>query len=107
MLVNLQNISPLSENVISFLTSISENKKVEKMIVFGSRAYQDHEKYSDLDIAIEAPELTNLEWLKLKEFAIYDLDAFIHVSLVNYTKTPESLKTRINQTGKIIYDRQS
>ena len=45
------------------------------------------------------------EWLKLKEFAIYDLNSFIKVSLVFYSNNPDNLKDRINKTGKIIYER--
>ena len=107
MLQNLENISPLSENVIIFLSTISKNESVERMIVFGSRAFGDYEKYSDLDLAIDAPNMTRFEWLKLKEFAIYNLNSFIKVSLVHYSTNPINLKKRINQTGKIIYARQS
>lgn len=107
MLHNLENISPLTENVITFLSTISQNENVERIIVFGSRAFGDYERYSDLDLAIDAPNMTKLEWLKLKEYAIYDLNAFIRVSLVHYSSNPTNLKKRIIQTGKIIYARQS
>ena len=105
MLKNLENISPLSETVISFLENISINKKVNKIVVFGSRAFGDFEKYSDLDLAIDAPSMIKYEWLKLKEFAIYDLNSFITVSLVFYSNNPDNLKDRLNKTGKIIYER--
>jgi predicted nucleotidyltransferase len=105
MLRNLEHISPLSDTVISFLAKIAKNDSVCKIIVFGSRALGDYEKYSDLDLAIDAPSMTKYEWLKLKEFAIYDLNAFIKVSLVHYSSNPDKLKNRINQTGKIIYER--
>jgi uncharacterized protein len=107
MLQNLESISPLSENELNFLASISKTESVERIIVFGSRAFGDYEKYSDLDLAIDAPNMTRLDWLKLKEFAIYDLNSFIKVSLVHYSTNPINLKKRINQTGKIIYARQS
>lgn len=107
MLQNLENISPLSENVITFLSTISQNENVDRIIVFGSRAFGDYERYSDLDLAIDAPNMTKLEWLKLKEYAIYDLNAFIKVSLVHFSSNPAKLKSRITQTGKIIYARQS
>lgn len=107
MLKNLDQISPLSEIIISFLYTISKQESVEKIIVFGSRAFNDYEKYSDLDLAVDAPSMTKYEWQKLKEFAIYELNSFIKVSLVHYSTNPEKLKERINQTGKIIYERQS
>ena len=105
MLRNLEHISPLSETVVSFLATISRQQSVNKIIVFGSRAIGDYEKYSDLDLAIDAPTMTKYEWLKLKEIAIYDLNSFIKVSLVFYSTNPEKLKERINQTGKVIYER--
>ena len=105
MLKNLERISPLSDTVLEFLTTISKKGNVDKIIIFGSRAFGDFEKYSDLDLAIDAPEMTKLEWLKLKEYAIYDLNSFIKVSLVHYSTNPQKLKERINQTGKIIYER--
>ncbi len=105
MLRNIEHISPLSDTIISFLLAISKKNSVNRIIVFGSRALGDYEKYSDLDLAIDAPEMTKHEWLKLKEFAIYDLNAFIKVSLVYYSTNPDKLKDRINQTGKIIYER--
>lgn len=104
MLQNLEHISPLSDTIISFLTTIARQGSVNKIIVFGSRALGDYEKYSDLDLAVDAPEMTKYEWLKLKEFAIYDLNTFIKVSLVHYSTNPDKLKNRINQTGKIIYE---
>ncbi|MFH6964694.1 nucleotidyltransferase family protein [Flavobacterium plurextorum] len=105
MLKNLDQISPLSESIISFLSTISKQEGVEKIVVFGSRAFNDFEKYSDLDLAVDAPTMTKYEWQKLKEFAIYELNSFIKVSLVHYSTNPEKLKERINQTGKIIYER--
>ena len=105
MLQNLNQISPLSVNVIEFILTIAKMEKVEKIMVFGSRAFGDFEKYSDLDIAIDAPNMTKFEWLKLKEYAIYDLDVFIKVSLVHYSSNPHKLKERINLTGKVIYAR--
>ncbi|HLP53982.1 MAG TPA: nucleotidyltransferase domain-containing protein [Fluviicola sp.] len=107
MLRNLEIISPLSETVVAFLANIAKQESVSKIIVFGSRALGDFEKYSDLDLAVDAPTMTKFEWLKLKEFAIYDLNSFIKISLVHYSTNPDNLKERINQTGTIIYARQS
>jgi predicted nucleotidyltransferase len=107
LLKNLDLISPISSPIVIFLENIAKQKSVCKIIIFGSRALGDFEKYSDIDIAVDAPEMTKHEWLKLKEYAIYDLNSFIKVSLVNYATNPVKLKERINQTGKIIYERQS
>lgn len=105
MLKNLENISPLSKNIITFLETVTRSESVKRIIIFGSRSLGDYEDYSDVDIAIDAPHMSKQEWLKLKEFAIYDLNSFIKVSLVFYSTNPKKLKERINETGKIIYER--
>jgi predicted nucleotidyltransferase len=64
MLQNLDKISPLKEEVINFLASLTRVNEVDKMIVFGSRALGDYETYSDLDLAIDAPTMSKFEWLK-------------------------------------------
>jgi predicted nucleotidyltransferase len=107
MLQNLEHISPLTKEILDFLTRISENDHVERIIVFGSRALGDYETYSDLDLAVDAPNITKYEWLKLREFATYDLKSLIRISLVHYSTNPHKLRERINHTGKIIYARQS
>ena len=107
MIENLDKISPLPNEIISFLYDIAANDKVDRIIVFGSRAFGDFETYSDLDLAIDAPRLKKQEWLKLKEFVTYDLRTVLRISLVYYSTNPKKLKERINQTGKIIYARQS
>ncbi len=107
MLQNLENISPLSDEIILFLTDITSNENIDRIIVFGSRAFGDYEPYSDLDLAIDAPKLKKYEWLKLKEFVTYDLRTILRISLVQYSSNPQKLKDRITQTGKIIYARQS
>ncbi len=105
MLKNLKNISPLAVEIISFLNNIILNNKIERIIVCGSRAFGDFEQYSDLDLAIDAPNITKYEWLKLKEFVTYELRTVVRVSLVHYSSNPQKLKERIIITRKIIYAR--
>lgn len=100
---DLHKISPLSEEVVSFLVSMAKNRNVNKIIVFGSRAFGDYETYSDLDLAVDAPTIAKTEWLKLKEYVTYDLRASIKISLVHYSTNPVKLKDRITQTGIVIY----
>jgi len=103
MLKNLDHISPLPEEITSFLHDIALNDRIERIIVFGSRASGDYEPYSDIDLAIDAPQMLKYEWLKLKEYVTYDLRTVLRISLVNYSTNPMKLKERINKTGKILY----
>lgn len=95
MLKNLNNISPLTDEIISFLMDLAANGKVDKIIVFGSRALGDYESYSDLDLAIDAPTMEEHEWLKLREQVIYDLNAYLRISIVDYSTNPLKLKQNI------------
>jgi predicted nucleotidyltransferase len=82
---------------------LTENRLVERLIVFGSRANDDYETYSDLDLAVDSPLLTKKEWLDLKEFAYYDVRTLLQISLVHFNTNPERLQKQILKTGKIIY----
>jgi predicted nucleotidyltransferase len=101
---NLDKVSPLAHDVLDFLSLLASHKHVERLIVFGSRANGDFEVYSDLDLAVDAPALPWLDWLKMKEYAVYDLNTFIAISLVHYATNPQKLKNRITNTGIIIYE---
>lgn len=100
---NLDKASPLSQEVVCFLNSLSENRYVNRLIIFGSRAIGDFELYSDLDLAIDAPRIPRFDWLKLREYTTYDLRAFIKISLVHFSTNPKKLRERIVKTGLIIY----
>jgi len=103
MLRNLDQISPLPDEIISFLNDVTLNKDIERILVFGSRAHDDYETYSDIDLAIDAPNISKIEWLKLREYVTYDLRTVLKISLVHYSTNPINLKERIINTGKEIY----
>jgi len=107
MLKNIDKISVLPYHVVRFLEIVALDGNVDRIIIFGSRAFGDHEEYSDLDIAIDGEKLTKMNWLKLREFVSYDLRCVLRVSIVNYFSNPDKLKQRIIQTGIIIYEKQS
>lgn len=103
MQLTLTDISPLPQSVIEFILDLTKNTLVERLIVFGSRANEDYELYSDIDLAIDSPLLTKKEWLDLKEFAYYDVRTVLQISLVHFNTNPERLQKQILKTGKIIY----
>lgn len=105
MLKNIDKISPLSQEILDFLSSLAASADVRRIIVFGSRSFGDYEQYSDLDLAIDAPSMRKIDWLRLKEYVTYDLRTVIRVSLVRYSTNPEKLRERINKSGIVIYAR--
>lgn len=106
MRLHLENISYLSEQIVQFMEELSQNEKVKRLIVFGSRACGDFEKFSDLDLAVDAPELTKKEWLFLKEQAYYYVRTVLQISLVHFAHNPMRLQERIIKDGVIIYGKK-
>ena len=103
MRLNLNKISPLPESIIEFLDYLTSIDCVKRIIIFGSRANSDYEKFSDLDLAIDAPNIEKRDWLRLKELAYYDIRTVLQISMVNFNTNPIRLQNQILKTGEIIY----
>ena len=106
MNLDLNNISPMSRPIISFLHELSCHKKVNRLIIFGSRACGDYDKYSDIDLAVDAQEFDREDWVKLRETAYYEIRTVLQISIVNFVKNPKRLQSRILQDGCIIYEQK-
>lgn len=104
MSLNLGNISPLPLEVISFLQELSENEQVEKLIIFGSRACGDYDKYSDVDLAVVAPKYNRSDWILLRAKAIHDIRTVLKISIVNFVSNPLRLQNQIYKDGEVIYE---
>ncbi|WP_101756627.1 nucleotidyltransferase family protein [Oceanicoccus sp. KOV_DT_Chl] len=106
MALNLQGISPLSKSVVEFLHELSCHAKVDRLIIFGSRACNDYDKYSDIDLAIDAESFNREDWIRLRMTAYYDVRTVLQISIVNFVSNPSRLQNRILEDGLIIYDGQ-
>ncbi|MCU8015016.1 MULTISPECIES: nucleotidyltransferase domain-containing protein [unclassified Shewanella] len=102
--VNLRKISPLPIEAIKFLDELSQRDSVEKLIIFGSRACGDYDKYSDIDLAVVAPSFTKADWVMLRAKAIHDVRVVFRISIVNFLSNPERLQKRIYDDGEVIYE---
>jgi uncharacterized protein len=78
--------------------------KVDKIILFGSRARGDYQKKSDIDLAIVAPNITTKEWLDLCD-KINQLDTLLEIDIVNFADAGKDLQNKILQEGMVIYER--
>ncbi len=79
--------------------------EVAKVIVFGSRARDDAEERSDIDLAIVAPNATSRQWLDIV-FALEDMDTLLSIDAVRWAEASSALKARIIAEGKVLYERQ-
>ncbi|ATD60401.1 hypothetical protein CNX70_09575 [Janthinobacterium svalbardensis] len=105
MLVNLHKISPLPDEAIEFLEDLSQRDSVETLIIFGSRACGDYEKYSDIDLAVIASSFVKEDWIMLRAKATYDVRVFFRISIVNFLSNPIRLQKRIYENGEIVYEK--
>ncbi len=79
--------------------------KIEKILLFGSRAHHDHEPRSDIDLAVIAPKLAEVDWFLFTE-AIENLETLLKFDLIRWEQAPDELRFEIDQCNETIYSRQ-
>lgn len=87
------------------LDSILSYKKVEKVVIYGSRARDNFTKTSDIDIAIFANDWTDKDINLTKDLLEENIKTPLKIDLVNfYAITKETLKENILNNGITIYE---
>ena len=98
----LQNVGISSEDLESIVSVIKKNKKIKKIILFGSRAKGNYKKGSDIDIAVVADSLSFDELNKIR----VDIDELLlpyHIDIIDLNKiTTIKLKGHILRVGQMI-----
>ena len=72
------------------------------MILFGSRAFGDHDERSDIDLAVCGRLITREDWTEIRESA-YNANSLYWINLVHFDRNPPKLQERILTTGIKIY----
>ncbi len=96
----------LPEDIITKLSEVFEaNSKVDKAIVFGSRAKGNYRPDSDIDIAIKGAEITLDDILKMQvEFEEKGIN--FKIDLVHYNTVKEqAVLEHIDRVGIEVYSR--
>lgn len=84
--------------------TIKKNMKIQKIILFGSRAKETYKKGSDIDISIISEDL-NLKELNHIKVLLDDLMLPYKIDLLDYGRISNNdLKEHINRVGKILAD---
>lgn len=85
---------------------ISKNRKVNEIILFGSRAKGNPEPGSDIDLAMKGSGLTTDDLISLK-WMLDEIPMANKVDLVIYEQINETaLKDHINRVGISLYSRK-
>ena len=91
------------KNIVAIL---KENNKVQKIILFGSRAKSTHSNGSDIDIALKGNNLNTNDVLSLS-VELDELDLPYKIDLVIYDRIEEkSLKEHIDRAGAVLFERK-
>jgi uncharacterized protein len=86
------------------LMEIANDEAVDALILFGSRAFGDHEARSDVDVAVCGASITRAKWANMKD-AANRCRSLYWISLVHFDRNPSNLRRRILDTGMPIYVR--
>ena len=80
---------------------------VQAIWLFGSRARGDNQARADIDLAIECPQASSQDWLKVLEI-IDQSDTLLQIDCVRLDELAETapLKKAIQHEGIKIYDRR-
>ncbi|KLO24477.1 nucleotidyltransferase domain-containing protein [Marinitoga sp. 1155] len=83
----------------------SNNKKIKKVVLFGSRAKENFKNGSDIDIALYGEDL-NINDIISIQVEIDKLEIPYVIDLIIYNKIDsKELKEHIDRVGKILYKR--
>lgn len=96
----------LSDKVVEKLHQVfADYPKVDKAIVFGSRAKGNYKEGSDIDIAIKGQELSYNDLLSLNR-KLDELNLPYKIDLINYHTIEEpALTEHIDREGMELYSR--
>jgi predicted nucleotidyltransferase len=92
------------DSIVSTIRSACN--RVERIILFGSRARGDNRARSDIDIAVACPRANQREWLDICD-AVDDADTLLPVDMVRLDTAGEPIKARILREGRVLYERKS
>ena len=97
----------LEEHVLRRIRAALENyPAVERAVIFGSRATGHYKSYSDIDIAVFAPEIDYRDFAMLA-FELEELPIIFKIDVVHFDKLSNAaLKEKIELEGKTVVERE-
>jgi uncharacterized protein len=105
-MTSVWNSTGISKKWVSELqTYCSTNDKIEKVVLFGSRARGDYQKTSDIDLAIWTNDASHSEQ-NLMEYVIQQLPTPLKIDVLFFDRlTKEKLISNILKEGVVIYEK--
>ena len=94
----------LPNHLLTEIQNISRAHNVDQLYLFGSRARGDADERSDIDLAAYAPHANQKDWLTFY-FAIKNIETLLNVDVVRVEEASNELKEKIQQEGKLVYEK--
>ena len=79
---------------------------VQRVILFGSRSRGDHQERSDIDLAVDAPDMDILEWDKLCLSITDNSKTLLPIDLIWLQQASAELVKRIKREGVVVFERE-
>jgi len=91
----------------NFYTQLTKLPFVEKIILYGSRAREDNQPRSDIDLAIVCPHAHTQGWQKVLTI-IDEADTLLTIDCVQYDTLAldNPLKQAIDRDGVMLYEKK-
>lgn len=90
-----------------FFRQITVLPFVDKVVLFGSRARDDHEEHSDIDLAVFCDDASDDEWLEVLECLSTDrTDTLLKVDCIRFDRCDAVLQENVLAEGVVLYDKE-
>ena len=94
----------MTELVDQVLEIVNQFPKIEKVLLFGSRARGDAGEKSDYDLAFDIPDFNHEQWSHLAVKIDDEVETLLELDLVWLQELKDQkFKAKINQEGQIIF----
>ncbi|QSO47424.1 nucleotidyltransferase domain-containing protein [Alicyclobacillus mengziensis] len=97
----------LGEPISSLVHILSQVSEIERVILFGSRARGDHEERSDIDLAVDAPNMEIAKWDETCLLMAENSKTLLAIDLIWLQRAPNRLVQRIQSEGVIVFEREN
>ncbi len=94
------------ERLVGLLPLFRVFPDVRRLILFGSRARGDNQERSDIDLAVDAPDMDILTWDKLCSYIADNSNTLLPIDLIWLQHAPVGLANRIQSEGVVMFERK-
>jgi uncharacterized protein len=93
----------MNDKLVSQLQLVANRfPDIETVLLFGSRAHGDYGEYSDIDLAVKAPGMSDKDWLALSEQVENEMDTLLKIDLIRWELASIKLRNEIKACHQVI-----